>query len=40
MFARFWGWSYNDFMRIPVRVRGKLLQVLRWNLEKYPPTTL
>jgi len=40
MFARFWGWSYDDFMRLPVRVRNKLFEVLRWNLEKFPPTML
>jgi hypothetical protein len=40
MFARFWGWSFNDFMSMPVRVRNKMFDVLRWNLEKFPPTML
>lgn len=39
-FARLWGWSYDDFMRLPVRVRNKLFEVLRWQLEKMPPVTL
>jgi hypothetical protein len=40
MFARFWGWTYNDFMRMPVRVRNKMFEVLRYNLIQYPPTML
>jgi hypothetical protein len=39
-FARFWGWTYDDFMRLPIRVRNKLFNVLEWQLEKMPPTTL